>query len=575
MMNKKEANVLMKEYLDKLLQKQMINQSTYDKAVKKFAAGGVVVDPLAVIQQAEKTPQVSTPIMTPQEQALLDKKIETAKTNSVVQAAKTAEEPSILQKAKELAMQSPAVRNIVEEKIPAAKAAGTELLKEAPGAVVKTLGRVIPGGQLVSSAVDTINELGSEQLAKEQGIDPSESKVPSTVSVLADKQGMQRAADRPLPINPALQLKEETSEQFDFLENAVREGARLGSQQAAAESVYLNQMTKNLEIVQREQALKQEEIAKVRQEMEQKISELSMKATEAAQIDPQRWWNSRTTGQKILAAIGLALGGSGSAEIINNYINQDIEAQKAAAAGKARAVNDVSNLYQQNLAALKDELAATLATRETMLGIAELKLKSLAAQTNNRQVQINAQIQLGELQLKKVQVQRELQQQIATQAFLAGGDQSGNAAIMARLPKEMRELIVTTADGQIIPAKTPDAQKKLSELESSIPNLLNTVRRLKEKIGPNLNPYSKAGQEAIALRNGLLTEIKQAEQLGALDQGLVEFADKLIPDPTGLNPIKTKAAYETLEKRFKRNLETARSVYGMGYRPINTVEPNK
>jgi crotonobetainyl-CoA:carnitine CoA-transferase CaiB-like acyl-CoA transferase len=69
-MNKKEANVLMKEYLDKLLQKQMINQSTYDKAVKKFAAGGVVVDPLAVIEQAEKTPQVSTPIMTPQEQAL-------------------------------------------------------------------------------------------------------------------------------------------------------------------------------------------------------------------------------------------------------------------------------------------------------------------------------------------------------------------------------------------------------------------------------------------------------------------------------------------------------------------------
>ena len=52
-------------------------------------------------------------------------------------------------------------------------------------------------------------------------------------------------------------------------------------------------------------------------------------------VDPNRFWNSRTTGQKVLAAIAIAFGGfsrdgqNHALKIINKAIANDIAAQKA------------------------------------------------------------------------------------------------------------------------------------------------------------------------------------------------------------------------------------------------------
>lgn len=59
----------------------------------------------------------------------------------------------------------------------------------------------------------------------------------------------------------------------------------------------------------------------------------------AQQIDPNHWWNSKSTGGKILAGIGMILGGMGGGlahtgrnpamEVINNAISNDIDAQRS------------------------------------------------------------------------------------------------------------------------------------------------------------------------------------------------------------------------------------------------------
>lgn len=576
MMNKKEANVLMKEYLDKLLQKQMIDQKVYDKAVKKFASGGAVVDPLAVIAAAQEPEQMSTSALTPQEQASLDATIERAKQNTVEQAAKNAVQPGAIDQIKATAMKSPIVRNIVEEKLPIVKNVGEMVIEAAPR-IGRAALEAVPGAGGIIQGVNMLRDMGEEQLAKESGqVFPGQEQPSDTRTVLAQRQGMQQTADRMPGVSPAQDMIAEQRDQFSFMEDAIKEGARIGSQAAAAESAFVNQKAKDMEILQREQILKQKQIAEKTAEFDAKIRELNDKAVQASQIDPNRWWNSRTTTQKVLATIGLMLGGTASAEMMFKFIDNDIQAQKNAAAGARQGVEEMSNLYRQNLAALKDELAATLATKDTMLGIAELKLRSLSAQTDNQRVRANAQLELGKLNLERAKVQKDLRQQMAMESFLAGGDASGgNAALRARLPKEMRELVVDTPDGQALIAKTDDDAKKLKDSEANFKRLFDALDIIESNKGFTVNPFNEKAGDAEAAYAGLGGIIKDLEKLGALDQGVERFIEKILPPPTSFNQVKVKSGIKILKERMEKDRENNRQLRASGYAPLKLREPSK
>lgn len=99
-----------------------------------------------------------------------------------------------------------------------------------------------------------------------------------------------------------------------------------------------------------------------------------LKAYQSKTIDPNHYWNSKTTGQKIIAGIGMLLGGGGSqtASFIENAINRDIDAQK----------NDQSqtmNLWKMNKEEYGNDLAANLATQNQLLLGTQNQLQQAAA----------------------------------------------------------------------------------------------------------------------------------------------------------------------------------------------------
>jgi hypothetical protein len=110
-------------------------------------------------------------------------------------------------------------------------------------------------------------------------------------------------------------------------------------------------------------------------------------------LDPKRFINNMTTGQKITSSIGLLLSGLGSGltgqpnvalQMLNRDIENDIDSQKENLGNK-------KTLLGENLRAQGNLMAAVNMTRLQMSAAAQGKLQLIAAQTGNPIIAARAQ----------------------------------------------------------------------------------------------------------------------------------------------------------------------------------------
>lgn len=111
-------------------------------------------------------------------------------------------------------------------------------------------------------------------------------------------------------------------------------------------------------------------------------------------VDPERWWNSRSTPQKImltiasgLAAGGAALHGNTSENFIlsniNHRIAEDIDAQKTEYAMKEKAGEAAKNAFGMAMGIIGDDRAAEATAWAASLDAAKAKLAEFDAQTKS------------------------------------------------------------------------------------------------------------------------------------------------------------------------------------------------
>ncbi len=130
-------------------------------------------------------------------------------------------------------------------------------------------------------------------------------------------------------------------------------------------------------------------------------------------VDPGRYWASRSTGQRVLGIIGLALGAIGAGKDginravtqLNTAIDRDIDAQKtelSARLAKGRAsVDAAQGAFAQARAIFQDDLAATAASKAAAYELADLELKKVVAGTASPIAKAQAAQLSGQLQAKK------------------------------------------------------------------------------------------------------------------------------------------------------------------------------
>lgn len=331
-------------------------------------------------------------------------------------------------------------------------------------------------------------------------------------------------------------------------------------------------------------------------------------------INPDRFWQSRTTGQRIAGILSAGLGGllnpkgrNSTLELINAAIDRDIQAQVADLGNERGALNErrgiVAELYERT----KDGYRAAETARIAYLGSVDQQLAAEAARydpdgttaarirTARQTVQAESAAARARLEqsafersLKKLSARKTQAEidKLQADAALAARKAAGGAGtkkkkvydvpayadpelkeIYARDPKEAQRIqdggIRDPFTGDYI--RQPDGAFFVPSLEegkglrdrmakvSAASDLIEKIRALREEHGQEVDLFkSAAGQAMKSSATNLMLVLKDAFQTGALDKGSVEILEQM----TGGDQTAFRSALASIET-VAENMESA------------------
>jgi hypothetical protein len=349
------------------------------------------------------------------------------------------------------------------------------------------------------------------------------------------------------PVMPQPDLVGGYGKAFGTAESAIGDMAKASQQYGQeAGSAMKEQMEKSQKLDQHFEA--------VQAEFHKKDAELTDQLM-TGKIDPNRVWNDMSTGNKVTAAIAIALGGIGSGltgksnaalDVINGAIDRDIMSQK-------ENMGKTQTLLAQNLQKYRTQADAYNMTKAQLMSAAQAKITLAATKMGTTQAMSQAKIQVADIQLKKVALMTEVAKSQALQ-LLKQGDI--NPAIAQMLPKEDRERYIP-GEGF---ALTSEGAKELRKLKADKDTSFQGIDRLIEirnKYGRQALPGEiKAEAQTIAgtLQGRLRTFLVGP---GAVSDSERKILERIVnSDPTSIS---------TLDATILGSLKTLKNAVGNGY----------
>lgn len=268
-------------------------------------------------------------------------------------------------------------------------------------------------------------------------------------------------------------------------------------------------------------------------------------------VNPNRYWGSLSTGNKISASIGLILGGIGAGmvkgenqalKVIDSAINNDIESQKVNASKNM-------NMYRQAMDKYKDERVAHNEVKLAQLAIVDSKLKQAELNAKSKDAKFAAQQARGELQMKYaplIDEQAKKKTQLEIMRMANANPEAITSAMVQYLPKEQQDRFVPGAGF----ALTAEGAKKIREEykpdHDDAIAALDRLVQLREKYGSEI--YNReAVAEADTLKGILKGKLRTfLVGPGAVTENEQKTLDNIIQDPTSLTS-GDKSVYKRLE----------------------------
>ena len=115
-------------------------------------------------------------------------------------------------------------------------------------------------------------------------------------------------------------------------------------------------------------------------------------------VNPGRWWSSRDSQQRAAIGIGLIFGGEGFRQMLQNQVNNDVEAQKANLTHSTNVASLQDNLYGRMLDLYKSEPLAESAAQSALIAQQQSNLRGIAAKYSAPQVRQAAELHVQQLQ---------------------------------------------------------------------------------------------------------------------------------------------------------------------------------
>lgn len=232
---------------------------------------------------------------------------------------------------------------------------------------------------------------------------------------------------------------------YDAQIKAIRDSALVGQQAAAEENAYLKQMNKDQQAIAREQEAafmqkleKQEEAMTKLMADEEEISEM--------RADPKKYWDDKSTGDKILAGIAMVLGATGGVvgkgntgvQAIESAMEKDLKQQEANIASAKSSVDRKKGIVSKMMDIYGDQRLAMNAARASTYKGMEIDLNILANKYKGKEIAARANELAANIGLKKAEAEMALKNQYAMMASYQNAAQGAPVNPYA-LKKEDRE----------------------------------------------------------------------------------------------------------------------------------------
>lgn len=310
-----------------------------------------------------------------------------------------------------------------------------------------------------------------------------------------------------------------------------------------------------------------------------------MKALQDQKLDPNRLWNNMSTGNKVMAGIGMLLSGIGGGlahqdnlalKTIDNAINNDIDAQK----------NDRSNtmnLWKMNRQRMGDDLQANLATRNQLITAAQYQAMKAGNSFKTASAQANLTALMGQAEKEKAQ-NRAVLAALNPNSDSAGGAPANSEAATINHINSLKPLAATSPQiaaflkdkeskywqghGTFEKAAPPKELERLSNMED-ISKLLNRAIDFRQSVSGSMgawDPEKKAVGDALMknISDSYRPFLEDVKRSSPAEAGRIEHAVGNLnsTDLFGGNLSGLKTLKDFADQRFNTSAST------LGYKPF-------
>ena len=297
------------------------------------------------------------------------------------------------------------------------------------------------------------------------------------------------------------------------------------------------------------------------------------------QLDPDHYWKDKSTGSKIAAGIGMILGGIGSgltggknvaAEMVNNAIDRDMEAQK----------NDQTkgmNLWKMNYEKMGNEQQANLATKNQLLTGLKFKLEMAAANAKSPLAQQNAKLAISEIDQKQKMNNALLGLHSGLNMEAGDGTEQGFVNNLNQAKMYAPDM-AKDAEVKYIPsvgvARKPLTPEDISSFKewNSLSQALNEAKNFAGNVGTTM-PGTINNQKAADIQNRIQLSLNALSGLKRINEWEAKKYEKMAGNPGAFRSEAAIQSFKDLQNSIdqKKNAEMST----MGIIPFKKSSPDQ
>lgn len=350
---------------------------------------------------------------------------------------------------------------------------------------------------------------------------------------------------------------------------------------------------------QARQAAAQQAAAERDEELQQRAQDFdqSVKALSKMSLDPNRFWASRTTGQKISAMVGIALGGfvqgarggsNAGLDIINQQIERDIKAQEFAYSAARDTANAKQTAFGMAMQKYGSVDAARSMARASALDAVQAQIAQNAALWKGTQAANHGDAMMAELENQKMQqiaqgvafvqpkatgriwvdpatgvtydesqaralakdwrTERQDIRKIGTQGAMDLLKEGGKGSAQAQKDAAQRFVPDMVVGSTKLPGYTSStideakADREGREAGARLVDMIDKVLSKREKagyvgrVGQAVNPFNAQWEnEVSALKPQMGVEWSKTKKLGTFDAGVERLMEGILGNPTAVS----------------------------------------